>query len=187
MDWQDIEAHWADAQLAVGNRRGRGSCPLHVLRRSQIARGARRVAEYCWVPPLPRPPHAPEAEEAEDGSLLAFPAQARKVESQRHDINMTRHMREARLHYCFPDSYIRAEVRLRKHVSGKCNWVFNPDLGSCRDEQLAAKDAWMLGDKSLAVWLPDHLSQDKNIGVLDSAPHQRCIFSSQRATLVRAR
>ncbi|CAL1158468.1 unnamed protein product [Cladocopium goreaui] len=40
--WTQMEAHWADAQVALGKSRLTPSS------------GAQRVAEYCWVPPLPK-------------------------------------------------------------------------------------------------------------------------------------
>lgn len=52
VDWKQIESHWAAAQMSLGSSR-------------PTSAGARRVAEYCWVPPLPKHHDGPPKETSE--------------------------------------------------------------------------------------------------------------------------
>ena len=61
VDWKQIESHWAAAQMSLGSSR-------------PTSAGARRVAEYCWVPPLPKHHDGPPKQTSEPEKEVGMPS-----------------------------------------------------------------------------------------------------------------
>eukprot|EP00435_Cladocopium_sp_Y103_P028196 s726_g7.t1 len=125
VDWTQMEAHWANAQVALGKSRLTPSS------------GAQRVAEYCWVPPLRK--QGP-------GKMTTEAAAEDDFQRQSQDINMTLLVREISLMDSATfllDFDNQTAVRvycgkvLQMHAVSQClRWMNNTELGNritCQD------------------------------------------------------